>query len=62
VSGTYTFTSYFGEYVLAEPHYHTLSIERLFLGQRQKARMAICFDAANNVEERFENSPPFDLS
>jgi hypothetical protein len=35
---------------------------RLFLGQREKGRMAICFEAANKIEERFEYSPPADLS
>jgi hypothetical protein len=62
VSSRYTFMSHFGEYVLAEPHYHTMNQGRLFLGQREKGRMEICFEAANKIEERFENSPPADLS
>lgn len=61
VSSRYTFMSHFGGYVLAEPHYHTMNQERLFLGQREKGRMAICFEAANKIEERFANSPPADL-
>jgi hypothetical protein len=62
VSNRYTFMSYFGGYVLAEPHYHGLTQERQFAGECQKDRMEICFEAANKIEERFENSPPADLS
>jgi hypothetical protein len=62
VSSKYTFMSYFGGYVLAEPQYHTQNQERQFLGEWQKERMEICFEAANKIEERFENSPPADLS